>query len=669
MKYGIFPKGVQVATLIAAAFLFGPSMDSQGPSPAKTLGPSTTHTTQPTTSSAVAPAGSHAMTAQDLEAFFDGMVPQQLALENIAGAVVIVVKDGNVLLQKGYGYADVETRRPMTADTTLVRPGSVSKLFTWTAVMQQVEAGKIDLDRDINDYLDFKIPATYPKPITMRNLMTHTTGFDEVEKDLLVDQPRPSISTDDYVRSHLPRRVYAPGTTPAYSNYGATLAGYIVERVSGIPFDDYVDKRIFGPLGMTHSSFRQPPPEQLKSMMSKAYTLATENPKPYEIINAEPAGSSLSSAVDMSHFMLAHLQNGEWNGVHILKPETVALMHSRQFGANPALSHMALGFYEENRNGHRIIGHAGDTNYFHSDLHLIQDANVGFFMSYNSAGRGNADTDRKELFNSFLDRYFPYTVPAAPRLANAAEDAKLVAGEYIGSRRSVTTMLSSFFFSGNLQVVPRPDGTVLVKGLNGESQVPRIWEEIGPLLYRVQGGQSLVGFTRDSGNRLVLSIDYPFEVFTRVGVANSKGFNLLLLEMVPLIFLLALISWPVSAGIRRHYRYSPALTPEHRRLRRAILIVVAIDFLFTLCWAGVIIAAGGKPLFSASLDPMFRAIQVIGWIGSIGTFVVLYAVVKSWRSAGAWWLTHAGNVAIALSVVGFSWFLLHWHLLHLSLRY
>lgn len=675
MTYSVVMKSAQVAAG-AALLQFGPFMYAQAPSPVKTLGPVVTQPAasaaagkQPATSSAVPSPGSHAMTAEDIGAFLDGMVPQQLALENIAGAVVIVVKDGTVLFQKGYGYADMETLQPMTADGTLVRPGSVSKLFTWTAVMQQVEAGKIDLDRDINDYLDFKIPATYLKPITMRNLMTHTSGFDEVEKDLFVDQPRPSISTDDYIRTHLPRRVYPPGTTPAYSNYGATLAGYIVERVSGIPFDDYVDTHIFGPLAMTHTTFCQPPPEQLLAMTSKAYTLATEKPKPYEIINAEPAGSSLTSAVDISHFMLAHLQGGEWNGVRILKPETAALMHSRQFGVNPVLSHMALGFYEENRNGHRIIGHAGDTNYFHSDLHLIQDANLGFFMSYNSAGRGNADTDRKEIFNSFLDRYFPYTVPAASKPADAAGDAKLVAGEYIGSRRSVTTILSAFFFPGNLKVVPGQDGTIVVDGLKGEDQVPRIWEEIGPLLYRTRNGQSLVGFTRDSDNRLVLSFDYPFEVFTRVGLADSKGFNLLLLEIVSLILLLTLICWPVSAWMRRHYGHPLALTHWQQWLRRTIRIVVAIDVVFILCWAAVVVASGGKPLFAASLDPMFRVIQVIGWIGSLGTLMILYAVVTSWRTAGEWWLTHMGYVAVALSAVGFSWFLLHWHLLAFSLRY
>ncbi len=371
------------AVTFAVALLLGGSLPGQAPLPANPLGPVANQSADAT--SAMWP-DSHALTADDLAAYFDGILPQQLKRENIAGAVVIVVKDGKVLFQKGYGYSDVEKKAPMLPDRTLVRPGSVSKLFTWTAVMQMVEQGKIDLDRDVNDYLDFKIPSTYPKPITMRNLMTHTAGFEEAVKDLIEGPQAKPISIAEYLRTHVPQRVYAPGTTPAYSNYGATLAGYIVQRVSGVPFDDYVAKNIFEPLGMQHTTFIEPLPAQWQPSMSKGYMLASGPAKPYEIIGAVPAGSSATSAADISHFMLAQLQGGEWNNARILKPETVALMHSAQFAVNPALSHMCLGFYEETRNGHRIIGHAGDTQYFHSDLHLIQDTNLGFFFPITALG-------------------------------------------------------------------------------------------------------------------------------------------------------------------------------------------------------------------------------------------------------------------------------------------
>ncbi|MGD0890336.1 MAG: serine hydrolase domain-containing protein [Terracidiphilus sp.] len=618
---------------------------------------------------APAPAGqeSPALSADDLSAWLDGIVPMQLKRENIAGATVIVVKDGKVLYEKGYGFADVDKRKPVTPET-LFRPGSVSKLFTWTAVMQQVELGKIDLDRDINDYLDFKLPATYPKPITMRNLMTHTPGFEEAVKDLIVTKGAKPVSIGDFLKTHMPQRVYPPGTTPAYSNYGATLAGYIVERVSGIPFDDYVEKNVFGPLGMTHSSFRQPLPAALQPMMSSGYALGSGESKPYEIIAAEPAGSLASSAEDISHFMLAHLQNGEYNGVQILKPETVALMHSAQFGVNPALPHMCLGFYEQTRNGHRMFGHGGDTQYFHSDLFLMPDQNLGFFVSYNSAGRGETE-QRANLFNAFLDRYFPYTIPAGVKQPNPDADAKLVAGEYITSRRPVTNILSFIGFLGNVKVIPGKDGTIVIPQFKGINQVPKTWEEIGPLLYREKYGQDLVGFTKDADGNYVLAMDYPFMIWTKIGLLDNKNFNVFLIVLVVGVSLLTLILWPVSAWIRKHYNRPLQLEPRERLWRLLIRLVAAVDLIYAACWISILIASGGSPLFDSSFDPTLRAVQIVGWIGSLGTLLILIGVVKTWKAPGEWWLSHVGNVAIVLSAVSYSWFLWHWHLLHFSLLY
>src|SRR3974377_2176715 len=175
-------------------------------------------------------------------------MPMQLQREDTAGACVLIVKDGRVLFAKGYGFSDVKSRKPVTVEATLFRPGSISKLFTWTAVMQLVEQGKLDLDRDVNSYLDFKIPATFPQPVTLRSLMTHTPGFEEQIKDLINDEGSPMVSLHDHLARHMPEGIFPPGTPPAYSNYGASLAGYIVERVSGKPFNEYVEENIFKPL-------------------------------------------------------------------------------------------------------------------------------------------------------------------------------------------------------------------------------------------------------------------------------------------------------------------------------------------------------------------------------------------------------------------------------------
>ncbi len=594
------------------------------------------------------------------------MVPPALKREDIAGAVVIVVKDGKVFYQNGYGYADVKKQTPVTPET-LFRPGSVSKLFTWTAVMQLVQAGKIDLHADINQYLDFKIPATYPQPITMWNLMTHTPGFEEAMKDLITPGGKP-IPIREYLVDHMPKRVYPPGVTPAYSNYGATLAGYIVGRVSGMPFDDYVERNVFAPLGMTHSSFRQPLPAALQPWMSPGYALGSGDAKLFETISAEPAGSSTVSAPDMAHFMMAHLQGGEYNGARILSTATTELMHSPQFAVDPALPHMALGFYEETRNGHRIIGHAGDTQYFHSDLHLIPDQNLGFFISLNSSGRGEVSS-RTEVFNAFLNRYFPYQASAAAAQPNAAKDAELVSGEYTTSRRPVTTIFSFLTFLSNMKVTPKQDGSITVDELKNPDQLPKTFVEIAPLLYREKNGQDKVGFTRDAENRLVLSMDFPFMVFTKASLTDSKGFNYFLLGLIVAVAVLALLWWPLSVWVRRHYQRPLVLTRREHLLRVVIRLVLLLEVCYLLGWALIMSSSGGEPLLASSMDPALRVLQMIGWLGSLGTLVILYAVVELWRVRNEWWLSRAGNVAIALAAISFSWMLLHWHLLNFSLRY
>src|SRR5580658_5435610 len=178
------------------------------------------------------------MTTQDLNAFFGGLIPYAIHRDDIAGAVVVVVKDGKVIFSHGYGYADLAKRAPVIPDQTMFRPGSVSKTFTWTAVMQLVQAGKIDLDRDVNAYLDFKIPEKFGKPITMRNLMTHTAGFEDGIDKSFVKKANELFPLADYMKNYMPARIEPPGKVVAYSNYGASLAGYIVQRLSGESYAD-----------------------------------------------------------------------------------------------------------------------------------------------------------------------------------------------------------------------------------------------------------------------------------------------------------------------------------------------------------------------------------------------------------------------------------------------
>ena len=218
----------------------------------------------------------HALEASDLEPFLDGIVPLQLERSDVAGASVLVMQNGEVLLEKGYGYADLKGKKPVDPATTIFRLASISKLFTWVSVMQLAEQGKLDIDSDVNRYLDFQIRPAFSRPITLRNLMTHSGGFEEENRDIIVTNPKQAVSLRDFLIRNQPKRIFAPGTIPAYSNYGVGLAGYIVQRVSGQPFEQYVEQHIFAPLKMVNSTFYQPPPASLRRLPSEGYPTDTQ---------------------------------------------------------------------------------------------------------------------------------------------------------------------------------------------------------------------------------------------------------------------------------------------------------------------------------------------------------------------------------------------------------
>lgn len=612
------------------------------------------------------PSDVHALTAADVESFLEGLLPQQLAREDIAGATVAIVKDGKLLFAKGYGYADVAAKKPVVAEKTLFRPGSVSKLFTWTAVMQLHEQGKLDLDRNINEYLDFHIPEAFGQPITLKHTLTHTPGFEEQIKDLFAfDKPSPDLG--EYLKTHIPKRIYPPGTVPAYSNYATTLAGYIVERVSGQPFNDYIDQNIFKPLKMTRSTFAQPLPPELAPLMSKGYARGSDEAKPFESIGPFPAGSLSSTSTDLARFMLAHLQEGQLDGAQILKPETTRLMHSRLFTLDAAANGMCYGFYEESQNGHRIIGHGGDTIQFHSDLHLVLDAGVGFFVSYNSGGKGEVSS-RTMLWKAFMDRYFPDTRPEMPTLETAKQDAAAIAGNYMVSRRAEGSFLHSLALLGEAIVSPNDDGTISVNALTDPNGKPKRWREIAPMTFRDAGGQDVLVFKPDDSGQMQLILPFPFMVFKRVGVWQNSSVMLPIAGISLAIMLLTLLLWPIAWFIRRHYNGTVDFTRSEWWLRVGVRIVFALNLIavFGLVYFFSKVSSGALELFSDSGNNIVIIFQIIGILGAIGTLLVIYHAIRAWMSSRyrMWGKLQAS--LFVLACLGFLWFVLAANLLRIT---
>lgn len=648
---------------------------AQAPTPQPATPPPAAQDVATTPANAM-PAGTHEITKADLDAWLDGYMPFALATGDIAGAVVAVVKDGEIVTERGFGYADVASKKPVDPGLTLFRPGSVSKLFTWTAVMQLVEQGKIDLDADVNTYLpgDFQVPPREGKPVTMRNIMTHTAGYEEQIKNIITENPE----TPDYVtllRRWMPNRVFDPGTTPAYSNYATSLAGFIVERVSGEPFFDYIDRHIFVPLEMTHSTFRQPLPANLAPLMSTGYLTASQPPKKFEMVGPAPAGSLSSPGEDMAHFMIAHLQDGEYKGQRILGEETAKKMHDTPLTLIPGLNRMELGFFETNVNGREVIGHLGDTDYFHTSLHLFMKEKTGFYVSFNSAGKDAASHHlRIALFNDFADRYFP-----GPRTetrvdeATAKQHAAMMAGNWVGSRGAFSTFFSVLGLVGQLKVGVGEKGELVIADAKDLAGQPIHWVETAPFVWQDANGHDVLAakVVDDKVERFSFGLAGPFEVYLRAdGSRNGAWLTPTLLASLA-VLVLTVIVWPIAAIVRRRYRAPLDLSPREIAAYRASRIGALLIVLGLGAWMVTIVSMfSDLNRTTEAFDPVIRFDQIFGFIAFVGGFVlILWNLATVWRVGSRRWPANVWSVLLALAALVILWIAFAFHLIGWGVHY
>ncbi len=461
------------------------------------------------------------ITAAVLESFTDELLSQQLQKYPIAGASVAVVQDGRIVLAKGYGYADIEKQVPVSPDETLFRIGSTGKLFTWTAVMQLAEQGKIDLEADVNTYLtDFEIPATFPGPITMLNLLSHTAGFEERATGTESHSPDAMLPLHDYLATYMPDRVRPAGELSSYSNYGAALAGYIVEVVSGMPFEQYVETYIFEPLSMAHSTFRQPLPVDLANHLASSYSYNGGFSKGgFAYPNLAPAATMCSTARDMANFIVAQLEGGRYERGRILKPETVALMQTQLFTNDKRLDGFAYGFMEETVNGKRILWHGGDIGNWHSILAIIPEENLGFFISYNSYEGIQAVN---ETYYAMLNTYFPVQKGSeAPPVMLSTNDPVDISGEYRSTRSMYNHVdrVISFPGKGNFSITQARSNTISIQGQE--------FFQIEPLVFSSLDGTKTFVFHQDGKSLHMHESGNPLFAYERVRWYETSTFNLL----------------------------------------------------------------------------------------------------------------------------------------------
>ena len=607
----------------------------------------------------------------EMEAFMDGLFAQEMEENHIPGAAVSVVKDGQLFFAKGYGYADLENKIPVDAEQTIFPTGSAGKPFTWTAVMQLAEQGKLDLDADVNTYLDFRIPDTYPAPITLKHLMTHTAGFEDRSFENFTWDADGLMPVGEWLASHIPARVRPPGEVAAYSNYGAELAGYIVARVSGQLYEQYIQEHIFDPLRMAHSTVQSPVPPDLRARMSLGYWDVEGIPQAIPTIPDDymgqtammPAGGHVSSVTDMARFMIAHLQGGFYGdastGIRILEESTTRQMQGTLYTPDPRILGTAYGFFDFSDNDQRTIGHTGGTLGFTTMLLLLPDQNLGVYVVYNHNSSGALTTQHFGFQRAFFDHYYPASeVESIQPPADFKERASRFAGSYKNVRSAYTTFEKvGNLLSSPIEITDPGDGTLFLVISGIEVRLV----EVEPLYFRQVDGPFGVVFREDDQGRITYMFTdvSPQEDYEKLNWYETASFNMPLLLGCLLIFL-SMIPVAVVRGIRNR-RISRDQNPALRIANWTIVGISVLNLLFVVGVARMFFFNLGFPMFGVSLiDKLSLGLGVLSALLTVGALIY---TVLAWKK-GYWGIiARIYYTLVTIAAIAFVWFLNQWNLL------
>jgi CubicO group peptidase (beta-lactamase class C family) len=598
---------------------------------------------------------------QTLEKLLDPIAKKNL--EKSVGSVITVVHDGQIVFSKGYGSARLETKKMVDPEKTLFRIGSISKTFTAIAVMRLVEQGKLELDADINTYLRaFKVTSPFGNPITMRHLLTHTAGFEESSEQVFFERTKDMGTLEQTLGNRLPKIVRPPGVAPMYSNHGIALAGYIVQVVSQEPYAQYIQENIIGPLGMTHSSALQPLPSNLVADMASGYGSGDPKKlsvKPFELVSISPAGAISATGSDMTRYMRMLLNGGELEGKRILKSSTLEAMFAPQFRFQPSAVGQGFVFWRELLGGELVISHAGDTQWFHSEMMLFPKEKLGIFWSVNSTD----GSLQHELRDTLRKTYFKTRIPKLGGEINPRSLQGISGSSY----RKVRLIEDTFTkLLGLIQLHPSVsrNGQLemrvsVIPGQNLELV------QTAPLVYRVvksptesQIGNDGFSFSKD-GQYMIQESDYT--AFERVSAVENDYLHLGLLAF-GLLSSLGVIVGAAFRSIRKLVRRLRKLErlPKQQRWKGILTLTSATAFILVpLC------VAIGLPQFieSSKVPPILYAGATLSIVAGLLTVGLFVTSVQSWRNH--WWTTFARlrYSVMTLASIGMLFFLNTWHLL------
>ncbi len=631
------------------------------------------NTKRPSKVSIKNPSSPSLLNSDSLTTLLDSLVIPGLQKYRIPGMVIAIVHDSDLVFAKGYGYADVERKIPFSADSTVIRIASVSKLFTATAVLQLVEKGMLDMHQDINSYLRrFKVEDRFGKPVTLQNLLTHTAGFDDRSIGMSAWTQESQIPLGDFLAERLPQRICPPGEIYTYSNYSNALAGFVVEQAAHQNYAEYMRYNILEPLGMNRSDYRLR--RDLQPLLAQCYSHAGAGFRhdPFDFINDYPAGQMLSTGKDMAKFMIAHLQLGRYEGKRILSEESAIAMHSVQFTHHKELEHaVGYSFGIGKARSQTALMHDGGYTGVGSRLVLCPESRIGLFIACNIMDGSLIDV----VTRAILDRLIPaapedttkYPLTTLPQYdGNVGE----FAGTYRFSRYSHGSIEKVGILIGmtgpELIIAKNDEGMFLMNTYSGK---PRRMVQVQPLLFQSIDDKYVCAFRRDASGGITHLFTNGTTAFEKLSWYETTAFQRGLFAACLLVFLFVSIVLPLVRRIRKTRKPSGLAVDPVRWFSQKI----AGTFLFYLLSAGIVMSVivPQQEMAIGFAHGIHWTMYVVQTIALLGIFLVAgllgslfwqysgKAGVKETEGARSGWL----GLTTALAGVAFIWFLWYWNLI------
>ena len=619
----------------------------------------------------------------EFEAFLDAYLAEQMETHHIPGVVFTMVKDGEVFFSKGYGYADLEKQTPFDPEQTVLNTASLAKAFAAVGVLQLNERGQIDLHEDVRPYFkDFPLKTNFDEPLTFAHLLTHTDGFEARMIGGAALNEDDLLPLGELLETYAPTQLYPPGQYMTYGDYAANLGGYLTQEISGMPFEQYMAENIFVPLGMTSSSFVQPPSEELFNRQAVGYDYQNEYQEP--VLNFypryAPGGGLRTTTADMSHFMLALLNGGEYAGAQILNESTVEMMFTQQFAPHPKTSGITYGLFEHLENGQQLFLRDGDGVGTRSRMVLFPEQDLGFFISYNS-GDSNL---RLDIISAFLDHYYPEAGSDAPApLTGYLERAPQFAGTYRPLQADATTFgKSMYFFSQLVEVTATDEGylSITTAGMGGDQsstmggfEGTSQWVEVEPLYFERVDGKGQLAFVEDESGKIIQMISGQgyHSTFAKLPWYETQSFQMILIELVAVLLISMLlstcISWPLGALIRK-LRKQPAQKDSWGAVvaRLWATLVGGMLALFLLRAIGMLYSVGsiaGMPNFVWGINNVIveslNSLYLPAMLALALPIFTVFAWVKGWWKTS----TRVHYTLVTLAVFAGIWWAHYWNLL------